>query len=832
MRLTLALPSIALLLAAVPACFPTRTRSAPKAVAETQADMTDLAELHSGRQCAECHPAIAAEHNQSTHGRAFTDEEVRLATGRFEHGDCIRCHTPRPVFETGIGMNPIRRHHGLEEGITCMTCHWKPDYDYTSFRGGAECSAAFDDRVGEVEACASCHRNHGTPYQWELAPTGKLADRTCVDCHMSRKQRPVAVGAEPRQVRSHIFPGSRSLSQLQRAYKYEAEVQGNELVVRITNKGAGHHFPTELKQRSLESLVVVRDSAGQPISRSRMVFRDPYKRPYGLNLPVNTQIPPGETREHRVPLKAASGTIRTELHFKRYFPIEDHHPELARQLESRQFSFSGITPNTSEVESEPEVLLTTPESVTPEVASPANLVDFARPPIGTVEVSLPEGDDAAAIQKLIELFQFPVPEANQRARERLTEIGVPALPALIEALGSWDNKTWKQAMAVLVEIGEPALPAVLEATASDQLYIRYHARRLLHRMGWLGRDEPAVARLLQALASTHALDRTSGADAIGELKLGQAAPNLRPLLADPDPDVVRSAAQALASLGDTDALPALKGALQRAPFFETRRDIAHSMALLGSAAGIPTLLKGFEHPDALLRESAFEKFFSVTGVHLGFDPLAERPDRLAALSRLQGWWAREGQSESLVRPHRPGPGADHRAWKLVESLGEGSGTEPGADDAITLDELVGMGRDAVPALVRGLKYPPGFALKRTRICEALGLIADPASAPSVFQTLSDPVLAVAAWACWSLERIGDPETLPALTRYNDRLRTLISRDAIPAALGHPDLLLAQAARSRFLLGDTRARHDLETLLQSQDQPAAELAQETLDAGDD
>jgi HEAT repeat protein len=679
-----------------------------------------------------------------------------------------------------------------------------------------------------VEACASCHRNHGTPYQWALAPTGKLDDRTCVDCHMSRTRRPVAVGEEPRRVRTHLFPGSRSRSQLERAYRYEAEIQGNEVVVRITNKGAGHHFPTELKQRSLESLVVVKDSAGQPVSRSRMVFRDPYKRPYGLTLPVNTQIPPGQTREHRVPLKVAAGTVRTELHFKLYYPIEDHHPELARQLEARQFEFADVTPSDLPVESEPEVQVTTPESVSPETASPANLVDFARPPIGTVGVSIPEGDDPETIQKLVQLFQFPVPEANGRARQRLASIGVPAVPALIEALGSWDNKTWNQAMAVLVEIGEPALPAVLEATGSDQLYIRYHARRLLHQMGWLGRNEAAVARLEQALESSQALDRMSAAEALGNLKLRQARPALRPLLSDTDPDVVRAAALALAKLGDTEAIPALEQALSRAAFFETRRDLAQALALLGSPAGMPALLAGLDHPDDLLRESAFEKFFEVTAVHLGYDPLDSRPLRLAALARVQNWWAQEGSSDVLVKPYRPRPGADHRAWKLVESLGGGS--EPGADED-AMEALVALGRDALPALVRGLKFPPGFAEKRTRILEALGLIGDPAAAPAVAHALQDPVLAVAAWACWALERIDDPETVPALTRYHDRLRTLIAHGAVPPALGHPDSLLAQAARTRLLQGDDRARQELRTLLFSSDPKAVDLARETLEQTD-
>src|SRR5260221_7572369 len=144
--------------------------------------------------CAKCHPSQYAEHEQSTHGRAFTDEEVRLATARFSHQDCIICHTPRPIFETGVGMNPIRRFYDLEEGNTCMTCHWKPGKDYSAFHGGPECKTSFAEGSGTVEACASCHRNHGTPFQWEKNPNGKASGRICIDCHMQEVVRPVAVG--------------------------------------------------------------------------------------------------------------------------------------------------------------------------------------------------------------------------------------------------------------------------------------------------------------------------------------------------------------------------------------------------------------------------------------------------------------------------------------------------------------------------------------------------------------------------------------------------------------------------------------------------------------
>src|SRR5262249_18303957 len=104
------------------------------------------------RFCAGCHPAIYAEHLQNTHGRAFLDTEARQATRDFRREDCVRCHTPRPIFETGIGMTPIARRHDLEDSNSCMTCHWKPDYDYSAFDGGAQCKTAFAEGVGEVAA--------------------------------------------------------------------------------------------------------------------------------------------------------------------------------------------------------------------------------------------------------------------------------------------------------------------------------------------------------------------------------------------------------------------------------------------------------------------------------------------------------------------------------------------------------------------------------------------------------------------------------------------------------------------------------------------------------
>src|SRR5262249_44825762 len=151
--------------------------------------------------------------------------------------------------------------------------------------------------------------------------------------------------------------------------------------------------------------------------------------------------------------------------------------------------FDGITPSSEPVVSEPEVEVKTPEGIEPEAASVANLVDYNRPKIGTVAVDIPSGDSPQDIQRLIELFQFPVPQANGQARDKLAAIGLPAVPALIDALGSWDNKTFNQSMQVLEKIGAAARPAIEAALDDPRLYVRLHAREFLGKVLWKG---PAI----------------------------------------------------------------------------------------------------------------------------------------------------------------------------------------------------------------------------------------------------------------------------------------------------------------------------------------------------
>jgi len=762
------------------------------------------------RACAVCHPAIYAEHMQNTHGAAFVDEEARLATRDFRRENCVRCHTPRPIYETGLGMVPMERRHDLEEGNTCMSCHGKAGYDYSHFHGGEECKVAFDDRVGTVESCATCHRVAATPEQWEHAAKGKRAGWVCIDCHMPMVERPVAVGMPPRRVRSHVFPASRSESQLRRAYRYDARIEGNEVVVRITNAGAGHNFPTGSIQRSLESLVVIRDALGHEVSTSRAVLKVPYFKPTGLDLPRSAQIPSGQSREHRVPIPAASGSAECRLFFKRYYPIEDGHPTLSRRLECRTLRFADITPSTHVAQPPAGAPPGLPEVTPLDAARPDGLAKYAHLPPGTPTVTIPEGDSPADLERLVAILEFPVPGARVQARRRLAELGAAAVPTLVQALGHWSDETRDQAMELLLEIGEPAMAAVEGALGDDRLYVRYHARMVLSRMTLPDAVRTEVREtLVRDLARPHPLDRRSAADALGRLGDPDAAPALRPLLEDPDWDVVAAAAQALGLLDDRGSVPAMEAALRRATFPESRRDLAAALAALGSAAGTPVLLEGLDYPDDLIRRSVFDAFFDATGLHESYDPDAPRPQRLEALARLQSAWAQGGGPSSLGHPKPANAAEEERAWRMVEALGGGTDTLPGGDDVALLRDLVAMGEAATPALVQALSFPPGWMDKRALACEALGRIGDPRAAPYLVRALRDPNLPVASWACWALSTTGDKAALPALHDWSRRLAALADtpqRGAGPEPLG---LLLARAAWTRAQLGDETASTEID-----------------------
>ncbi len=102
--------------------------------------------------------------------------------------------------------------------------------------------------------------------------------------------------------------------------------------------------------------------------------------------------------------------------------------------------------------------------------------------------------DERAILSLTEAFKDPSGRVRQAAREKLCEIGAPAVPALIAALNSPDDQVRWEAAKSLTQIPDPRAAEPLVARLKDSFSIRWLASEALIAIG-----EPALVPLVRGL---------------------------------------------------------------------------------------------------------------------------------------------------------------------------------------------------------------------------------------------------------------------------------------------------------------------------------------------
>jgi hypothetical protein len=263
--------------------------------------------------CRQCHSAIYAEWEGSPHAQAFTDPEVRRLSNDFANQDCLDCHVPLPVFETGIGQRVLPRELHREQGVDCLACHALPQ----TAGGGvaarrdldAPCRPRARAELHAPEHCGGCHDQHGTIGQWRASPAA-AAGRSCVDCHMSKDP----LTGKP----SHRMPGGSSLELVRSAVALAGSFDGSRWIARVTNHGAGHNFPTDERSRAGDvfwrPLVAAADASGQPAWRHVHRFRSPYRHETGL---VDTTLPAGQSGEYEISVEAGTSAIEIALFYKR-----------------------------------------------------------------------------------------------------------------------------------------------------------------------------------------------------------------------------------------------------------------------------------------------------------------------------------------------------------------------------------------------------------------------------------------------------------------------------------------------------------------------------------
>lgn len=271
------------------------------------------AQFNSSAQCQACHAEAYAEWSRSQHAMSWTNPAVRMLSNDFSNQDCIDCHAPRPVFETGIGQRVLPRDARRVEGVDCIACHALPRADGSFAAAGtrdapdAACRPLATRELGSVEFCAGCHDQHQTVEQWR-ASSYPAQGIDCLDCHMPER--------EGGGGRDHGFHGGESLAMLQRAVELGGAQSPDGWTVSVANVGAGHSFPTDERSRAADLFWRPLPGAGaQPGSwRHAYRFRSPYRYETDLG---ETVLAAGATREVPITGEDARGAIEVALYYKR-----------------------------------------------------------------------------------------------------------------------------------------------------------------------------------------------------------------------------------------------------------------------------------------------------------------------------------------------------------------------------------------------------------------------------------------------------------------------------------------------------------------------------------
>lgn len=260
-------------------------------------------------ECKDCHATVYGEWEESWHASAWTDPDVRALSNEFANTDCIDCHAPRPVFETGVGQRVLPRSARRSEGVDCIACHAlpappgeAPRMAGTLERLDVPCRPQVVRELGSPEFCAPCHDQHKTVEQWR--DTRYAAEGVdCVDCHMPFRN------GDPNQGREHRMHGGHDLELVRRAVELRARRAGTGLVIEVENVGAGHHFPTDERSRAGD---VFWRPLGETTWRWAYRFRSPYRDELGVE---DTLLPAHETRTVQVD-GVPAGALEVALFYK------------------------------------------------------------------------------------------------------------------------------------------------------------------------------------------------------------------------------------------------------------------------------------------------------------------------------------------------------------------------------------------------------------------------------------------------------------------------------------------------------------------------------------
>ncbi len=295
-------------------------------------DVAKAMSWQSSEQCKQCHQDVWDEWKGSHHQISYLNPEVRALSDDFRNKECQACHLSQPVSITGFAERTLPRQTRPTEGIGCITCHLGKDGEIMArnSRPDVACAPVQNEMFFSVELCASCHNQHETTDQWRASHYAEEGIG-CSDCHMDKVERVLADGSK-KPGREHRFPGCHEPGILKKAGTFEVELDGDELVLALTNSGAGHSYPTEERHRAVDMMYRFVTADGAP-DEWQLGFR--FRRPYRDEPGEDTQLPAGERKEVRVPVPAGTVKIEARLWYRLKPFIGDDDPA-STLLEERE----------------------------------------------------------------------------------------------------------------------------------------------------------------------------------------------------------------------------------------------------------------------------------------------------------------------------------------------------------------------------------------------------------------------------------------------------------------------------------------------------------------
>jgi hypothetical protein len=308
----------------------------------------------SAEECGACHQEIYAEWRGSAMGQAFTNPAFQAdwaLDNEFYY--CLTCHSPlleqQPELVSGIAAirthevrsqpNPVFDADLQQEGVTCLACHLTDAGLAGPHAVEAPHETVHQPDFAGAQRCEGCHQLQAPPVHWLDRPisdthnewqrwqaeTGRT--ESCVDCHMPAVTRASVPGFPEREGRRHTFPGTRDPELMQDAVLLDGDLDGAQLVLRLTNQ-AGHNLPSTDPANRVQVRVQVLGPDGVVLQTLSQTLQ---RRIEGNREREDSTLLPAETRELTFGLDSAPGaTVTAEVVYQRLAGLREPVQEAAR----------------------------------------------------------------------------------------------------------------------------------------------------------------------------------------------------------------------------------------------------------------------------------------------------------------------------------------------------------------------------------------------------------------------------------------------------------------------------------------------------------------------